>query len=61
MRFRIAHQSGKVTLSIPALPAAQITFDLSTLPGLFDPTHAFLFLSNSSEGTTFRHASVRAH
>ena len=61
MRFRIAHQSGKVTLSIPALPAAQITFELSKLPGLFDPAHAFLFLSNSSEGTTFRNASVRAN
>jgi hypothetical protein len=60
MRFRIAHQGGNVTLSMPAQAKAQASFELAKYPGLFDNDNAFLFLSNSSEGTTFQNASLRA-
>ncbi len=59
MRFQIAHQAGKVTLSLPALPNGSATFDLSQFRDLFTDSEAFLFLANSSEGTTFRNASLR--
>lgn len=59
MRFRITHQGGNVTLSIPAQGAAQATFPLAKYRGLFDDANAFLFLSNSSQGTTFQNASLR--
>ena len=59
MRFRIAHRAGDVTLSIPALPSASVTFTRAQFADLFDDRHAFLFVANSSEGTTFRNASVR--
>jgi len=58
MRFRITHQQGKVTLAVPALPDARITFDLAQFRGLFDTANAHLFISNSSEGTTFNNASL---
>jgi hypothetical protein len=60
MRFRIAHQAGKVTLSVPALPDVRAEFETAKFPDLFKTTDAYLFLSNSSEGTTFRNASLRA-
>jgi hypothetical protein len=60
MRFRIAHQADKLTLSVPSLPGAQATYDLSQYTGLFDGDHAYLFFSNSSMGTTFQNLSVRA-
>lgn len=60
MRFRIAHQAGKVTLSVPALPTVRAEFETSQFSDLFKTTDAYLFLSNSSEGTTFRNASLRA-
>jgi hypothetical protein len=59
MRFRIAHRAGDVTMSIPALPSASVTFARAQIADLFDDQHAFLFVANSSEGTTFRNASVR--
>lgn len=59
MRFQITHQDGKVTLAVPSIPSARTTFDVSQFPGLFDSTHAYLFLSNSSEGTRFSNASLR--
>ena len=59
MRFRISHQGGNVTLSVPALADAHATFALAKYPGLFDNANAFLFVSNSSQGTTFQNASVR--
>ena len=60
MRFRITHVADKVTLSVPALPDAQHTFDVAQFRDLFDGNHAYLFISNSSEGTTFKNASLRA-
>ena len=58
MRFRISHQDGKVTLAVPALPAVRTTFDLAQFRDLFDSADAYLFLSNSSEGTRFTNASL---
>lgn len=60
MRFQITHQAGRVALAVPALPDARATFDLAQFGDLFDRDHAYLFLSNSSEGTTFQNASLRA-
>lgn len=60
MRFRIVHQAGRVTLSIPAVPDASATFEVSAFRDLFDDANAYIFLSNSSEGTTFTNASLRA-
>jgi hypothetical protein len=59
MRFRIAYQDGKVTLSVPALPGAHATFEFAKFRDLFDEASAYLFLANSSEGTTFQNASLR--
>lgn len=59
MRFQITHQAGKVTLAIPAQPKARVEFEASQFADLFDPSTAYLFLSNSSEGTTFTNASLR--
>lgn len=61
MRFQISHQAGKLTLSIPSQPKVHETFDMAQYRDLFDDDNGFLFLSNSSEGTTFSHASLRAH
>jgi hypothetical protein len=60
MRFQISHRAGTVTLSVPAVSGAHATFEPAQYRGLFDSTSAFLFLSNSSEGTTFQNASLRA-
>ena len=60
MRFRITHQAGKVTLSVPAFPDVRAEFETSKFADLFQTTNAYLFVSNSSEGTTFRNASLRA-
>ena len=60
MRFRITHRDGKVMLAIPALPDVHATFDLAQFRDLFDSGHAYLFLSNSSVGTTFNNASLSA-
>ncbi|MFM8534781.1 MAG: hypothetical protein ACKOEC_14550 [Acidimicrobiia bacterium] len=46
-------------LSVPALPGASRTLDVAKFSGLFDNASAFLFMSNSSEGTTFQNASLR--
>lgn len=59
MRFRIAHQVGNLTLSVPAISDAHRTFKTDDLRDLFGQD-AFLFLANSSQGTTFRNASLRA-
>lgn len=58
MRFRVAHQGGTITLSVPAIPDAQRSVKADSLLDLFGPD-AFLFLANSSQGTTFRNASLR--
>ncbi len=60
MRFRISHQAGTVTLAVPAVAGAEATFDMARYRDLFDNGEAFLFLSNSSKGTTFRNASLLA-
>lgn len=59
MRFRIAHHGGAITLAVPSIPDASMTFQAARFSDLFDTRNAFLFLSNSSEGTTFRNASLR--
>jgi hypothetical protein len=59
MRFQIAHQDGRVTMSLPAMPDKKRTFALADFPGLFDSREAHLFLANSSQGTTFTNASLR--
>jgi hypothetical protein len=59
MRFQITHRGGKLTLSIPALPQARAEFETAQFRDLFTPTEAHLFLSNSSQGTTFTNASLR--
>lgn len=59
MRFRISHTAGVVTMAIPALPDASLSFSAAQYDGLFDPSTAHLFFGNSSEGTTFNNASVR--
>jgi hypothetical protein len=59
MRFRIEHRDGSITLSVPALPDVRATFPLEKYPNLFDDSNAYLFLSNSSQGTTFANASLR--
>lgn len=61
MRFQISHRAGTVTLAIPSHPNARETFDMAEYRDLFDSDHGFLFLSNSSKGTTFSNASMRAH
>jgi hypothetical protein len=61
MRFRISHASGTVTLSVPGLPDTQATFDAARHRDLFGRDEAFLFLSNSSQGTTFSNAVLRGH
>lgn len=60
MRFQITHRDGKVMLAVPALPDARATFDLTQFRDLFDSANAYLFLSNSSVGTTFSNASLSA-
>lgn len=59
MRFRITHQAGQVTLSMPSAPAVTVTFPDAQFGDLFDRRKAHLFLANSSQGTTFRNASLR--
>jgi hypothetical protein len=59
MRFQISHKAGVVTLAIPALPGASMSFTRDRYDGLFDASAAYLFFGNSSEGTTFNNASVR--
>lgn len=59
MRFQITHRGGKVTLAIPALPQVRVEFETSQFRDLFNASDAYLFLSNSSEGTTFSNASLR--
>lgn len=59
MRFRIEHRAGNVTMSIPELPNASFTFTREQYRDLFNATDAYLFFGNSSEGTTFKNASVR--
>lgn len=59
MRFQIAHRAGKVMLSIPSMPNARAEFDTAQFRDLFEATEAHLFMSNSSEGTTFSNASMR--
>lgn len=59
MRFQIAHQGGQVTLAVPSIPDARVTFQTAQFGDLFDSQNAFLFLANSSQGTTFRNASLR--
>jgi hypothetical protein len=59
MRFQITHRAGSVTLSVPALPGVQATFPVDKYRDLFDIDQAHLFLSNSSQGTTFRNMSLR--
>jgi hypothetical protein len=59
MRFQIARRGDAVTLSVPALPGVQATFSLDKYRDLFDSDNAHLFLSNSSQGTTFRNMSLR--
>jgi hypothetical protein len=59
MRFRIVHQGGQVTLSVPSIPDVSITFDRAKFAGLFDRRNSHLFLANSSQGTTFRNVSLR--
>ncbi len=58
MRFRITHRDGKVMLAVPALPDVHATFDLAQHRDLFDSANAYVFLSNSSKGTTFSNASL---
>ncbi len=59
MRFRITHRDGKVMLAVPALPDVHATFALAQYRDLFDSANAYVFLSNSSKGTTFSNASLR--
>lgn len=59
MRFQIAHKGGTVSMGIPAMPGASKTFTRDQFEGLFDPSTAYLFFANSSEGTTFNNASLR--
>jgi hypothetical protein len=59
MRFQITHQGGSVTLSVPQLPDVHVTFPVEKYRDLFDRGDAYLFVSNSSQGTTFRNASLR--
>ena len=59
MRFQITRRGDAVTLSVPALPDVQATFSIDKYRDLFDDDHSHLFLSNSSQGTTFRNMSLR--
>ncbi len=58
MRFRIEHRGGVVTMTIPGVNVSR-AFRFAQFADLFDSSNAYLFLSNSSEGTTFQHASLR--
>lgn len=60
VRFQIAHSDGKVTLAAPAMPGVRANFELAEFPDLFGRDDAYLFLSNSSEGTRFSNAELRA-
>lgn len=59
MRFQIEHRRDVVTMTIPGLHVSR-AFKFADFPQLFDSSHAYLFLANSSEGTTFQNASLRA-
>jgi hypothetical protein len=59
MRFRIMQQAGAVTLAVPAIAGARVTFPIDKARGLFDNDNAHLLFGNSSRGTTFRNASLR--
>jgi len=58
MRFRIEHRGGVVTMTIPDLNVSR-AFTFAEFADLFNSANAYLFLSNSSEGTTFQNASLR--
>lgn len=60
MRFRIERRGVALTLSIPNLAGHSRTFHLPEFADVFDSSNAYLFLSNSSEGTTFSNLSVKA-
>lgn len=59
MRFRIERTGDRVTLSAIDVPNGSRTLSLKKYPGLFGNGDAYLFVTNSSEGTTFSDASVR--
>lgn len=59
MRFRIEHRAGVVTMTILGPATVSRAFTLAQFADLFDAANAYLFLGNSSEGTTFRNASLR--
>lgn len=58
MRFRIEYRGGVVTMTIPDLNVSR-AFTFAQFADLFDSSNAYLFLSNSSEGTAFQNASLR--
>jgi hypothetical protein len=58
MRVRIERRGERLTMSLPGLPGSAQVFRLGDYPGLFDTNHAYLFLGNTSQGTTFSDLSV---
>lgn len=58
MRFQIAHRQGMVTLTVPSVPEARVSFDMARFHDLFADGEARLFFANSSEGTTFANAAL---
>ncbi len=60
MRFRIERRGANLTMSIPDLAGQSREFSLPQFVDLFDSSNAYLFLSNSSEGTAFNNLSVKA-
>ena len=59
MRFQIIHRGDTVTLAVPAIPAAKVTYSPEQYRQLFDRSNAYLFFTNSSQGTTFSNVSLR--
>lgn len=60
VRFRIERRGGTVSLSLPQVPGASISFFLRKYPALIAASRAHLFVSNTSEGTVFSDFVVRA-
>ena len=58
MRFEIVRRGDTVTLAAPAIPSARVEFAANEFRNLFTDDEAYVFLANSSEGTTFTNASL---
>ena len=59
MRVRIERRGGQVTLEVPSIAGVRVSFAEAEFRELFDSSSAYVFLGNSSAGTTFSNALLR--